>query len=238
MWLRSRVACVFKKTQSKNNLRCLRRRLRLRQMLRKVLTLIRPSSLPHPPPPPRPPQGAVPGSPTVEQNDIALACTGAVAFVGERFPDFVSGVPLLLLVHFEPPWMGRAHGVEVMSSCWVMHGAREFMGYIIAHCMQQFRGEHANSHVCTDTNSMGGVRGGTKPLSMSTRCKDWRPGVEKPASLQQASGRLHGVAWAGRVGSLSLPISQEVEIIPGCADTVSRLPPPFFAPESPGPGRS
>ena len=40
---------------------------------------------------------------------------------------------------------------------------------------------------------------------------DRRPAVEK-------------LAWAGRVGSLSLTISQKVEIQLGCAVTVSRLP--------------
>ena len=60
--------------------------------------------------------------------------------------------------------------------------------------------------------------------------------MEKLASLQQASERLHVEQWAGRDGSLSLPISQAVEIVPGCADTVCRLPPPFFASLSPGPG--
>ena len=46
-----------------------------------------------------------------------------------------------------------------------------------------------------------------------------------------ASGKLHVEQWAGRDGSLSLPISQAVEIV-----TVCRLPPPFFASLSPGPG--
>ena len=57
------------------------------------------------------------------------------------------------------------------------------------------------------------------------------------ASLQQASGSLHDEAWAGRDGCLSLPISQVVEILPGCADMVARLPPPLFSSVSPGPGR-
>ena len=60
--------------------------------------------------------------------------------------------------------------------------------------------------------------------------------MEKPASLQQAPGRLHVETWAGRVGKPSLPISQVVEIMPGCADMVTRLP-PLFSSVSPGPGR-
>ena len=79
--------------------------------------------------------------------------------------------------------------------------------------------------------------GGTKPMSMSTRCQVGCPAVEKLASLQQAPGRLHDETWAGRVGNLSLPISQVVEIVPRCADMVTCLLPPFFSSVSPGPGR-
>ena len=70
-------------------------------------------------------------------------------------------------------------------------------------------------------------------MSMSTLCQVGCPAVEKLASLQQAPGSLHLETWAGR----SLPISQVVEILPGCADMVTRLPPPFFSSVSPGPGR-
>ena len=57
--------------------------------------------------------------------------------------------------------------------------------------------------------------------------------------LQASPGpyRWQKEAWAGRVQSSSLRISQEVEIVPGCAVTVSPPPSPFFAPASPGPGR-
>ena len=51
-------------------------------------------------------------------------------------------------------------------------------------------GGHADSCWCT-YNSCGGVRGGTKPRSMSTREQVWCPAVEKLASLQQAPGWLH-----------------------------------------------
>ena len=61
------------------------------------------------------------------------------------------------------------------------------------------------------------VLGGTKPLSMSTRCTFQRLGVWKLAPLQQASGSLHDEAWACPVGCLSLTISKEVEIQHGCA---------------------
>ena len=61
-------------------------------------------------------------------------------------------------------------------------------------------------------------------MSMSTRDQVGCPAVEKLASLEQAPGRLHVETWAGRNGNPSLPISQAVEILPGCADMVTCLP--------------
>ena len=60
--------------------------------------------------------------------------------------------------------------------------------------------------------------------------------AERELPSQQASGSLHDEAWAGRVGCLSLTISQEVEIETVCVVTVSYLPSPDFATSSPGPG--
>ena len=74
-------------------------------------------------------------------------------------------------------------------------------------------------------------------MSMSTRCQDRCPAVKKLASSQQAPGRLHDETWAGRVGNLSLPISQALKIVPRCADMVTRLHPPLFSSVPPGPGR-
>ena len=104
------------------------------------------------------------------------------------------------------------------------------------HAARTNSGGHANSYRCT-YNSCGGVRGGTKPRSMSTRDQVGCPAVEKLASLQQAPGRLHVETWAGRNQNSNLPISQAVEIMSGCADMVACLPPPFFSSVSPGPGR-
>ena len=81
------------------------------------------------------------------------------------------------------------------------------------------------------------IEGGTKPMSMSTRGQGWCPAVEKLASLQQAPGSLHVETWSGRGDNPSLWISQVVEIMPVCADTVVRLPSPFLSSVSPGPGR-
>ena len=74
-------------------------------------------------------------------------------------------------------------------------------------------------------------------MSMSSRDQVGCPAVEKLASLQQAPGRLHVETWAGRNENPSLPISQVVEILLGCADMVNCLPPLFFSSVSPGPGR-
>ena len=120
------------------------------------------------------------------------------------------------------------------NSCLGSHAAR--VNSLGLHSACDNSGGHVNSDGCT-YNSCGGVRGGTKPLSTSTRDQVRRPAVEKLASLQQAPGRLHVETWAGSNGNPSLPISQVVEILPGCADMVACLPPPFFSSVSPGPGR-
>ena len=70
-----------------------------------------------------------------------------------------------------------------------------------------------------------------------TLCQVWRPAAKELAPLQQALERLHDEAWAGCKGSLSQKISQEVEIVSGCAVAVSNRPSPFITPVPPGPGR-
>ena len=84
---------------------------------------------------------------------------------------------------------------------------------------------------------VAGVLGGTKALSMSTRLGVGRPVVEKLASPQQAPERLHEEAWAGLLQKQGLKISQEVEIVPGCAVTVACPSCPDNSPLSPGPDR-
>ena len=122
--------------------------------------------------------------------------------------------------------VGCAHGEHVLhgartNSCLVTHAAR--VNSFGLHSARGNSGRHINSYRCTK-NSCGGVRGGTKPVRMSTRCQVGRHAVEKLASLQ-TPGRLHVETWAGRDGNPSLQISQVVEIMPGCADTVTRLHP-------------
>ena len=122
--------------------------------------------------------------------------------------------------HVHTRSVGRAHGEHVLhgartKSCLVTHAARVYSFGL--HSARGNSGGHFNSYRCT-YNSCGGVRGG-----FSTS------GARKV--------RLHVQTWAGRDGNPSLPISQVVEIMSGCADMVTRLLPPFFSSVSPGPGR-
>ena len=140
--------------------------------------------------------------------------------------------------HIHTQGVGCAHGAHDLhdarsNSCLGTHAAR--VNSFVLHSARGNSGGHADSYRCT-YNSCGGVREGTKPLSMSTRCQVGCPSVEKLASLQQPPGRLHVETWAGRHANPSLPIPQVVEIMPGCADMVTRLFPPFFSSVSPGLG--
>ena len=120
------------------------------------------------------------------------------------------------------------------NSCCDTYGARA-NACCTLHDARGNSGEHVFSVGCT-YNLCGGVRGGTKPRSTSTRDQVRCPAVEKLASLQQAPGRLHVETWAGRNKNSNLPISQVVEIMSGCADMVACLPPPFFSSVSPWAG--
>ena len=93
------------------------------------------------------------------------------------------------------------------------------------HAARSNSGGHVNSYRIIHAVEFGEE---TKPRSTSARGQVRCPAVEKLASLQQAPGRLHVETWAGREGNPSLSISQAVEILPGCADMVTRLPPPLF----------
>ena len=89
--------------------------------------------------------------------------------------------------------------------------------------------EDGGQHFC--------VHGETKSLSTCTRAGVRRPAVEKLASPQQASLKLHEETWAGLLQNQGLGIFQEVEIVLGCAVRVAR---PFGLDCSPvplGPGR-
>ena len=58
-------------------------------------------------------------------------------------------------------------------------------------------------------------------MSTCTRAGVRRPAVEKLASPQQASLKLHEETWAGLLQNQGLGIFQEVEIVPGWAVRVA-----------------
>ena len=99
--------------------------------------------------------------------------------------------------HVHTRSVGCAHGEHVLhgartNSCLVTHAAR--VNSFGLHSARGNSGGHISSYRCT-YNSCGGGRGGTKPMSMSTRCQVGCLSVEKLASLQQAPGRLHVETW-------------------------------------------
>ena len=124
--------------------------------------------------------------------------------------------------------------LTITNSCWDTHAART-NSWGTLHTARINSGGHVNSYLCKYNASVG-VRRGTKPLSMSTRCQVRCPAVKKPDSLQ-APERLHVETWAGRDCSPSLLISQAVEIGLGCADMFVRLHPSFLRFRVTGPGR-
>ena len=73
-------------------------------------------------------------------------------------------------------------------------------------------------------------------MSTCTRTGVRRPAVEKLASPQQASLKLHDEMWAGLPKNLGPRIFREVEIVPGCAVRVACPSCPDYYPEPPGPG--
>ena len=82
------------------------------------------------------------------------------------------------------------------------------------------------------------VLGETKTLSISTRLGVRRPAVGEFASPQQAPLKLHEETWAGLLKNQGLRISQEVEIVPGCAVLVACPSCPDHSSEPPGPDRT
>ena len=115
-----------------------------------------------------------------------------------------------------------------------------------ARSLHAARNSHARmSHARCVVNSEGDtedgrrlsyVSGGTKSLSTSTRTWVRRPAVEKLASPQQASLKLHDEMWAGLPMNLGPRIFREVESVPGCAVRVACPSCPDYYPEPPGPG--
>ena len=123
-----------------------------------------------------------------------------------------------------------------------LHGHHNACG---THLSQNSYSVHGACGVWNSENSRGDTEGGgqhfcvhgeTKSLSTCTRTGVRRPAVEKLASPEQAPLKLHEETWAGLFKNQGLRISQEVEIVPGCAVRVARLSCPDYYPESPGPG--
>ena len=126
-----------------------------------------------------------------------------------------------------------AHGVGGTNSCGSVHG-------VVMH--DNSSGVHVNScgalgHRNSCNLHAAGVLGGTKVLSASTRLGVGRLVVEKLASPQQASSKLHVEMWASILQKQGPKISREVDIVPGCAVTVACPSCPDHSPEPPGPGR-
>ena len=88
-----------------------------------------------------------------------------------------------------------------------------------------------------DGGRLSCVLGGTKSLSMSTRCGVRRSAVDEYDHPQQAPLKLHVETWAGLLRNQGLRFSQEKEIVPGCAVAVACPSCPDHYPVSPGPGR-
>ena len=79
------------------------------------------------------------------------------------------------------------------------------------------------------------VQVGTKSLSTSTRRGVRRSAVDESAHTQQTPLKLHGETWAGLLRNHCPQISQEVEIVSGCAVAVACPSCPDYSPEPPGP---
>ena len=172
------------------------------------------------------------------RNKVAADLCRRKGFRGGPLLDIHGSLQLLNSSHVHTRSVGCARGEHVLhgartNSCLVTHAAR--VNSFGLHSARGYSGEHIDSYRCT-YNSCGGVRGGTKPMSISTRCQVGCLAAEKLASPQQAPGKLHDETWAGILQKQGLRNSQEVEIVPGCAAVVARPSCPDHSPEPLGPG--
>ena len=98
------------------------------------------------------------------------------------------------------------------------------------------RNSETSSNSWRDTEAWGRgfcAPGGTKSLTTSTRCRVRRFAVEE---LLFCSRRQEVCMKRRGQVATKASASQELEIVPGCAVTVSYLPSPFIAPVPPGQG--
>ena len=161
---------------------------------------------------------------------VIAACSSGVERLRRQaccnFRDFVGVFDSLSSHHVDRVRSRSVCGDGDTNSSFDTHHARA-KSWGTLHAARSNSGGHVNSYPCT-YNSCGGVRGGTKPRSISTGSQVGCLAVEKLASLQQAPGRLDVETWAGRDGNPSLPISQVVEIMPGCGYGDSPSPSSLF----------
>ena len=125
------------------------------------------------------------------------------------------------------------HGSGAMNSCGFMHGVCMHDNSLVVHENSWCALGHKNS--CS--SHAAGVRGGTKAPSTSTRVRVRRSAVEKLASPQQTSSKLHVEVWEGLLSNQGMRFSQEEEIVPGCVVSGARPSCLDDPPEPPGPGR-
>ena len=126
-----------------------------------------------------------------------------------------------------------SHGLGATNSCGFMHGLCMHDNSLVMHDNSWGALEHNNS--CS--LHAAGVRGGTKAPSTSTRTRGWRSAVEKLASPQQTSSKLHVEVWEGLLSNQGMIFSPEQEIVTGCFISGARPSCLDGSPEPPGPGR-
>ena len=126
-----------------------------------------------------------------------------------------------------------SHGSGAMNSCGSMHGLCMHDNSLVVHENSWCALGHKNS--CSA--HAAGVRGGTKAPSTSTRIRGRRSAVEKLASPQQTSPKLHVEVWEGLLSNPGMKFSQEEEIVTGCVVSGARPSCLDDSPEPPGPGR-
>ena len=137
----------------------------------------------------------------------------------------------LIFWHF---WAGRARHPGPPSQA--QHVSLEFHyvgGWLTHGDLSWGALEHKNSW----SARAAGVRGGTKAPSTSTRIRGRRSAVEKLASPQQTSPKLHVEVWEGLLSNQGMRFSQEEEIVTGCVVSGARPSCLDDSLEPPGPGR-
>ena len=125
------------------------------------------------------------------------------------------------------------HGLGAMNSCGSIHGLCMHGNSLVVHGTSWGALGHKNS--CS--SHAAGVRGGTKAPSTSTRISGRRSAVEKLASPQQTSSKLHVEVWEGLLSNQGMKFSQEEELVTGCVVSGARPSCLDGSPEPPGPGR-